>query len=119
VKLCSVDGCGNEHHANGFCSSHYFRDRRATKTSDYYASLAKKIRSYGQKKAMRAIEAREFRHAASDATHKHKHVFLHQVAHHVGKGRDAGDIAVRMGIRVSVVASAIKQLQEMANPQTA
>lgn len=27
-RICIVDGCGKEHHAKGFCKSHYLRNRR-------------------------------------------------------------------------------------------
>jgi hypothetical protein len=119
VKVCVVEGCGKPVKARGWCSSHYNFHLRLDNPEYHDLMLRNNLKSNKLKKVRGKIADREFRYMCDQRNPKHAHGFLSEISRHVGKGRDAGDIAVRMGIRVSVVQSAIKQLQEMANPQTA
>ncbi len=120
MKICVVEGCGRPAKAKGFCQSHY-NFHRGLENPQYHENQLKSSQRYRKaRNAKEAIEAREFRYGCSHSNLvKHAKGFLAEISRHISKGRNVGDIAVRMGVRVSVVQGAINQIQQMANTQTA
>jgi hypothetical protein len=86
----------------------YARDRRLQ--DDEFANRCLQTnRRIHARKRLTALAVRAS--VAADAKLRHgAKAFLERLRHHLAKGRDAGDIAIREGIKVSVVVAAMQQI---------